>query len=100
MTITRSQFHALAWAALFTEANIEGYAMNRNLIIGSSLAPSECLRFARKHERFFITPNGQRRLHGGMVPTTLFKKMYAQRLKRLGITIVKDPVDPGMARAR
>ena len=90
MTITQSQFHALAWAALFTEANIEGYGYEGNtLMIGSN--DSSCVRFVKNDkERSFIAPNGQRRLHGGMVPTALFKRLYAQRLKRLGVTIVKD----------
>lgn len=95
LTITRSQLHALAWAALFTEANLEGYAMGEQLIVGSANTAWACMRFARQHgprsERWFLGPDGKQHLSGGMVPTGQFKKLFAQRLKRLGVVVVNDP---------
>lgn len=97
LTITRSQLHAIAWAALFTEANLEGYVMGEQLIVGSSNMASACMRFARTHaprsERFFLAPDGKQHLSGGMVPTREFKTLFAQRLKRLGVVIVNDRIN-------
>lgn len=91
-TFTRAQFEALAWAALFTEANIEGYYMTSRLTIAPSGA-RHCMRFTKcgkrplSGETLILGFDGERHLRGGMTPTHLFLKEFKRRLHRIGVEV-------------
>jgi hypothetical protein len=88
MKLTKEQVRTLAWAALFTEANLEGYGSDGDhLMIGSNY--SSCAGFIKNDkERFIQAPNGKR-LAGGMTPTTEFLVAFTKRLRNLGFTVTK-----------